>query len=214
MITDILQFAQIMGRNQYGRPALCNLGHQDRPDLFPHNRIKTIQRFIQNQKFRSAAECQPECNLFLHSLGQSADIAFHINSREKLLQAEFSPELVEDAIAYVKSYGYVNDARYARTYISFRMESKSRQKILSELQMKGVDRQTALEAWEEMEELMEPDERAVLRKTIEKKYAPDTELDEGQMRRLYGYLARRAFKYEDISHTLDEMNIRVKHEME
>ena len=116
--------------------------------------------------------------------------------------------------AYVKSYGYINDARYARTYISFRMESKSRQKILSELQMKGVDRQTALEAWEEMEELMEPDERAVLRKTIEKKYAPDTELDEGQMRRLYGYLARRAFKYEDISHILEEMNIRVKHEME
>ena len=68
----------------------------------------------------------------------------------------------------MKSYGYINDARYARTYISFRMESKSRQKILSELQMKGVDRQTALEAWEEMEELMEPDERAVLRKTIER----------------------------------------------
>ena len=133
---------------------------------------------------------------------------------DKLRQAEFSPEAVEDAIAYVKSYGYINDARYARTYISFRMESKSRQKILSELQMKGVDRQTALEAWEEMEELMEPDERAVLRKTIEKKYAPDTELDEGQMRRLYGYLARRAFKYEDISHILEEMNIRVKHEME
>lgn len=64
MVTDILQFAQIMGRNQYGRPALCNLGHQDRPDLFPHNRIKAIQRFIQNQKFRSATECQPECNLF------------------------------------------------------------------------------------------------------------------------------------------------------
>ena len=73
---------------------------------------------------------------------------------DKLRQAEFSQEAVEDAIAYVKSYGYINDARYARTYISFRMESKSRQKILSELQMKGVDRQTALEAWEEMEELM------------------------------------------------------------
>ena len=38
--------------------------------------------------------------------------------------------------------------------------------------------------------------------------------DCGQMRSLFGYLARRAFKYEDISHTLDEMNIRVKHEME
>ena len=53
---------------------------------------------------------------------------------DKLRQAEFSPEAVEDAIAYVKSYGYINDARYARTYISFRMETRSRQKILSELQ--------------------------------------------------------------------------------
>lgn len=94
------------------------------------------------------------------------------------------------------------------------MESRSRQKILSELQLKGVDRQTALDAWNEMEELMEPDEREVLRRTIEKKYASDTELDEGQMRRLYGYLARRAFRYEDISHTLEEMNIRVNRDME
>ena len=55
---------------------------------------------------------------------------------------------------------------------------------------------------------------SVLRRTIEKKYAPDTELDEGQMRRLYGYLARRAFRYEDISHILEEMNIRVNRDME
>ena len=34
------------------------------------------------------------------------------------------------------------------------------------------------------------------------------------MRRLYGYLARRAFRYEDISHTLEEMNIRVNRDME
>ena len=71
---------------------------------------------------------------------------------DKLRQAEFSPEAVEDAIAYVKSYGYINDARYARTYISFRMETRSRQKILSELQLKGVDRQTALDAWNEMDD--------------------------------------------------------------
>ena len=133
---------------------------------------------------------------------------------DRLLRAGFSEALAADAVAYVKGYGYVNDARYARTYISFRMETRSRQKILSELQLKGVDRQIALDAWNEMEELMEPDEREILRRTIEKKYEPDTELDEGQMRRLYGYLARRAFRYEDISHTLEEMNIRVKHDIE
>ena len=173
----------------------------------------------EHPEIRDEIEKKVRVQYHLDPADETAESAAHMDRTEKgltdkLRQAEFSQEAVEDAIAYVKSYGYINDARYARTYISFRMESKSRQKILSELQMKGVDRQTALEAWEEMEELMEPDERAVLRKTIEKKYAPDTELDEGQMRRLYGYLARRAFKYEDISHTLDEMNIRVKHEME
>ena len=65
-----------------------------------------------------------------------------------------------------------------------------------------------------MEELMEPDEREVLRRTIEKKYAPDTELYEGLLRLLFGYLARRAFRYEDISHTLEEMNMRVNRDME
>ena len=133
---------------------------------------------------------------------------------DKLHQAGFSPEAVEDALAYVKSYGYIDDCRFARNYISFRMESKSRQKILSELQIKGVDRQTALEAWNEMEELLEPDEREVLRKTIEKKFRPDTELNEKEMRRLKAYLARRAFKFEDISRTLEEMNIRVRPDME
>ena len=33
-----------------------------------------------------------------------------------------------------------------------------------------------------------PDEKEILYRTIEKKYPPDTELDEKKMRRLYGYL--------------------------
>ena len=37
--------------------------------------------------------------------------------REKLLQAEFDSEMVEKAIAYVKSFGYINDERYVRNYI-------------------------------------------------------------------------------------------------
>ena len=31
--------------------------------------------------------------------------------REKLLQAEFDPEMVEKAIAYVKSFGYIASAK-------------------------------------------------------------------------------------------------------
>ena len=108
---------------------------------------------------------------------------------------------------YVRSYGYLNDQRYAMNYISFRMGTRSRQKILQELAGKGIDRETALVAWEEAAEVEEPDELAVLRATVETKCQPDTALDEKAMRRLQGFLLRRGFSYGDISHMLGEMNI-------
>ena len=126
---------------------------------------------------------------------------------DRLRQAGFSEEAAEDAMNYVRSYGYLNDQRYAVNYISFRMGTKSRQKILQELAGKGIDRQTALAAWEEAAEVEEPDELAVLRTTVEKKYHPDTVLDEKEMRRLQGFLLRRGFSYGDIFHVLEEMNI-------
>ena len=54
-------------------------------------------------------------------------------------------------------------------------------------------------------------EKEILYRTIEKKYPPDTELDEKKMRRLYGYLVRRGFGYSDIADTLENMNIRLVH---
>ncbi|MDO4338645.1 MAG: regulatory protein RecX [Eubacteriales bacterium] len=127
---------------------------------------------------------------------------------DRLGQAGFSDGAVQNAMDYVKSFGYINDARYARSYISGRLDKKSKQQILQELYRKGVDRQTAQEAWEEARELEEPDERGLIRRTIEKKYSPGEELDEKGMRRLYGCLARRGFRQEDIFSVFDEMEIR------
>ena len=109
---------------------------------------------------------------------------------------------------YVKSYGYINDERYARTYIAYRMDSKSRQKILQELIGKGVDRDIAVAAWEAEAALNTPHEHMLLIKTVEKKIAPGSELNEREMRRLYGYLIRRGFQGSDISHVLEELGIK------
>lgn len=131
---------------------------------------------------------------------------------ERLGHAGFSGEAVQDAVAYVKSFGYIDDARYAQHYISYRLGIKSRQKLLQELMHKGVDRQTAQEAWEEAVQNEEPDERAIIRRIVEKKYRPGSELDEKEMRRLYGFLARRGFCGSDISAVLEEMEIAVSFE--
>ena len=126
---------------------------------------------------------------------------------DRLRQAGFSAEAVEDAMNYVRSYGYLNDLRYAENYISFRINSKSRQKILQELAGKGIDRETALSAWDSAAEVEAPDELAVLRSTVLKKCQEETVLDEKAMRRLQSFLLRRGFSYGDISHVLDEMHI-------
>ena len=102
--------------------------------------------------------------------------------RDKLRQAGFSQLAVDYALSYVESYGYIDDERYARTYIAYRMNTKSRQKIIQELISKGVDKETAAAAWEEEAALNMPDEREILYRTIEKKYCPDTELNEKEMR--------------------------------
>lgn len=130
---------------------------------------------------------------------------------EKLRQEGFSGEAIQDAMDYVKSFGYINDARYAQHYISYRLGTKSKQKILMELAQKGIDHETAQIAWEEAAELEEPDERALLRTTIEKMYSRGSELDDREMRRLYAYLARRGFGSNDIFSVLNEMEIHKKY---
>lgn len=126
---------------------------------------------------------------------------------DRLLRAGFSEELAADAVAYVKDYGYVDDERYARNYILYRIHDKSRQKIFQELQQKGVSKSIIQNAWDEAADQEKPDERAVLRQMIEKKYAQGSRLDEKAMRRLFGYLARRGFRTGDIFSVLEELDI-------
>ena len=123
--------------------------------------------------------------------------------RQKLLTKGFSSALVEDAVAYAASFGYINDLRYAETYILNRMDQKSRQKILIELSQKGIGRDTAEEAWENVSP-EDRDEREILRSELQKKLPDAGSLDEKEKRRLYAYFMRRGFRSGDILAVLGE----------
>ncbi|MDE7067658.1 MAG: RecX family transcriptional regulator, partial [Schaedlerella arabinosiphila] len=49
---------------------------------------------------------------------------------------------VEDAVSYVKKYRYLDDVRYARTFICFHQEKRSRMRIRNDLMRRSL--QTAL----------------------------------------------------------------------
>ena len=59
--------------------------------------------------------------------------------KERLMRAEFPEFITEGAVAYVESFGYINDDAYIRNFIDSRKDKKSRREIYALLRQKGVD---------------------------------------------------------------------------
>lgn len=68
----------------------------------------------------------------------------------KLIMGGYSKKHAMDAVDYVSSFGYVNDEQYARDFIEYNKEKKSRQRIFTDLQQKGISKQLFEEAWDEV----------------------------------------------------------------
>ena len=58
--------------------------------------------------------------------------------RTKLKQGGYAEDAVEAAIRYVKSFGYINDMEYARSFIDSRKDRKSKKELYAALLQKGV----------------------------------------------------------------------------
>ncbi len=124
--------------------------------------------------------------------------------REKLLQAELSPELVDDAVAYVKSYGYIDDERYVRNYIEYRRDQKSRRQLEQELQYrKGVPQELIRKVYEELEPA---DERPLIRRFLEKKGYLPGETDDKTRQKMIAAVLRKGFRMGDVLSVLREMD--------
>ncbi len=119
--------------------------------------------------------------------------------KDKLLQGGYGEKIVEQALCYVESYHYIDDLRYAKSYISYRLETKSRRKLEQELFIKGVNFEIIQKAFEELsEEGQESDEISLINDLlIKKKYNfdhPETK----EMQRMYGFLSRKGFSQDAI----------------
>ena len=122
------------------------------------------------------------------------------NLREKL-QASYGEEAVETAIAYVKSYGYLDDERYVRIYIESKGRTKSRKQIEQELIFrKGVSKE-AVEKGFETAEL--PPVTDVIEKYLRKKRIDPANCDQEQKQKFFSYMIRKGFQIEDMKKLFD-----------
>ena len=123
---------------------------------------------------------------------------------EKLLKNGYPPEAAEAALAYVESFHYIDDKRYALSYIQNQSGWKGRARIQMELRRKGVPQEYIDQAFQEMEE--ETDTEAVIRELVQKKRRGQGPMDEKEKQRLYGFLLRRGFSTSDILSVLREFS--------
>ena len=114
-------------------------------------------------------------------------------------KTEYTEEQIDGAIAYVKSFHYVDDGRYACKYIEAMQSRKSRRQIEQELYQKGVDRELIQEAFEETGEV--PEEEQIVRWMEKRNFHPE-EADLKEKQRMYAFLARKGFRAENIQRAM------------
>lgn len=116
--------------------------------------------------------------------------------REKLRQGCYAQEMIDRAVDYVKSFGYLDDARYAENFVRSRQGAKSRKEIRAALMQKGVSAELIEQAFESC--YADGGEEEAVRSILRKKKFDPTTAEEPEKQRIYGYLARKGFKYETV----------------
>lgn len=115
--------------------------------------------------------------------------------RRKLQENGYPEEIVECTMDYVKSFHYVDDYRYACTYIRYHQSEKSRLQIKMKLYERGVPSDLIEQALED--EYTGEEDRLIDRLLEKKQYDADT-MDQKEKQKIYQYLMRRGFRSDAI----------------
>ena len=120
--------------------------------------------------------------------------------RLKLKQNDYTDEVIEEAVRYVKSFGYINDREYAKNFILNRKDKKSKKELYIQLSQKGISVDVIEEVFDECYDT-ETAKEAILSLMKKKRYDCNNS-DYKETCKMMSYLTRKGFNYEDIRQVL------------
>ena len=123
--------------------------------------------------------------------------------RAKLNQGYYPEDVIEEAISYVKGYHYLDDLRFAQNYVRNHKDQKSQRIIEVELLRRGVAKDFVQQALEE--EYCEENERDLILKWTQKKHYSSETADLKEKQRMYQFLLRKGFHWNDILYVLERV---------
>ena len=120
--------------------------------------------------------------------------------KDKLIQKGFPEETADAAVDAMKEAHYIDDRRYAESYIRSRAEGKSSLRIRMDLKAKGVSEsliRETFDTWEEQNgDLLEEKERDQIRELLRKKRYHPQETDRQQGQKIMAFLMRKGYSAE------------------
>lgn len=119
--------------------------------------------------------------------------------RDKLLTKGFSEDAVEGAVAYVKSFHYLDDLRFATHFVAIHHEQRSIRRLKQELYQRHVPEEYIDIALESIDR----DDSTALRAAVQKLTKGETDFSYEEKQKLAGKLYRKGFRLSDIKRELD-----------
>lgn len=119
--------------------------------------------------------------------------------RKKLLEGGYPEELAEQAITYVKSYHYIDDERYARTFVRLNQDRRSAGRMKMDLLAKGIPADIVETALAQENETQPED---LIQKWMEKKNFDPGTATRQETAKMYQFLLRKGFGSNEIMHVL------------
>ena len=109
--------------------------------------------------------------------------------KERLMRAELPEFITEEAVAYVESFGYINDEEYVRRYMEYRSGNKSKIQIKMDLHKKGIAAETLEKVFDEYEY----EEDDILEEQVKKRIRQKGSVTKENFQKYYGYFAIKGF---------------------
>lgn len=122
---------------------------------------------------------------------------------DKLKQGGYPEEIVETAISYVESFGYLNDKRYAMDYVECYKESKSKAQIKNALIQKGITKHIIEDCFEAIyaESTVDIEKEQILAWIKKKNFRPSEATFE-EKQKFCAFLYRKGFQIDTIRSVL------------
>ena len=119
--------------------------------------------------------------------------------RIKLKEGLYPEKAIAEALRYVADFHYIDDLRYAVSYITAHECTRSRRRIEQDLSGKGIGRETMERAWAKWEaDGGCQDEGAMIEKLLEKRRYDPENADAKEQQHTYSFLLRKGFSAEAV----------------